>query len=189
VGDPILQLTDEDIKILKTIHTMGKATAEDLAKRFGEPYTTSDLLTYLGWLEKNNLLERIGNDPPTYKVAVSGLMGVGALPKEAWKVFMQVSSEKCFRFHTGVGLDKFTGVSACNLSDMVVRIKTVEVKALEFHVPRGDIERWIRDVLGDDELAERISQIREQNLRGEDLRNRLSNLIETRCRELTSIRC
>jgi len=167
---------------------MGKATAEELAKRFGEPYTTTDLLTYLDWLRENNLLERIGIDPPTYKVAVSGLMAVGALPKEAWRVFMQVSSEKCFRFHIGAGVDKFTGVSACNLSDMVENIKTVDVKALEFHVPRGDIERWVRDVLNDDELAERIRQIREQKLRGEDLRNRLSNLIETRCRELTSIR-
>jgi hypothetical protein len=167
---------------------MGKATAEELAKRFGEPYTASDLLTYLGWLEKNNLLERIGSDPPTYKVAVSGLMAAGILPKEAWRVFTQVPPEKCFRFYAGTGLDKFTGVSARNLSEMAERIKTVDVKALEFHVPRGDIEKWVRDVLGDDELAERIKQIGIQNLRGEDLRNRLFNLIEIRCKELTSIR-
>ena len=167
---------------------MGKTTAEELARRFGEPYTTSDLLTYLDWLEKKNLLERIGNDPPMYKVATSGLMAMGALPKEAWRVFMPVSSEKCFHFHTGAGLNKFTGISACNLSDMVQKVKMVDVKALEFHVPRGDIETWVRDVLGDDELAKRIKQIREQNFRGEDLRNRLSNLIEIRCKELTSIR-
>ena len=183
-----MQLTEDDLKIMRTIYTMGKATAEELAKRFGEPYTTSDLLRYLDWLEKNNFLERIGNDPPVYKVAVSGLMAVGALPKEAWRVFMQVPSEKCFRFHTGVGIDKFTGASACNLSDMVKRIKTVDVKALEFHVPRGDIERWVRDVLGDDELTERIKQIKMQNLGGEDLRDRLSSVIEIRCKELTSIR-
>jgi hypothetical protein len=167
---------------------MGKAKAEELAKRFGEPYTASDLLTYLGWLEKNNLLEKIGNDPPSYKVAVSGLMAIGALPKEAWRVFMKVPSEKCFLFHISTGLDNFTGISACNLSDMVEKVKTVDIKALEFHIPRGDIEKWVRDVLGDDELAERIKQIREQNISGENLRNRLSNLIQTRCRELTSTR-
>ena len=167
---------------------MGKATAEELAKRFGEPYTTSDLLRYFDWLEKNNFLERISNDPPTYKVAASGLIAIGALPKEACRVFIQVPPEKCFRFHTGTSPDKFTGVSACNLSEMVKSIRTVDVKALEFHVPRGDIERWVRDVLGDDELAERIKQIKMQNLRGEELRDRLSNLIEIRCRELTSIR-
>jgi hypothetical protein len=165
---------------------MGKTTAQELAKRFGEPYTASDLLTYLGWLEKNSLLERIGNDPPTYKVAVSGLMAIGALPKEAWRVFMKVSSEKCFLFHISAGIDNFTGMSACNLSDMVEKVKTVDIKALEFHVPRGDIEKWVLGVLGDDELAERIKEIREQNIRGENLRNRLSNLIEIRCRELTS---
>jgi hypothetical protein len=186
--DPISQLTEDDINILRNIYTMGKATAEELAKRFGEPYTASDLLTYLDWLEKKNLLKRIGNDPPTYKVAVSGLITVGALPKEAWRVFMSVPSEKCFHFHTGPSLNKFTGISACNLSDMIEKVKMIDVKALEFHVPRGDIETWVRDVLGDDELAERIKQIREQNLMGEDLRNRLSSLIEIRCKELTSIR-
>ncbi|MFB0502111.1 MAG: DUF5752 family protein [Candidatus Bathyarchaeia archaeon] len=183
-----MQLTEDDIKILRNIYTLGKVTAEQLAKRFGEPYTTSDLLTYLDWLEKNNLLERVSNNPPMYKVAASGLIAIGALPKEAWRVFMQVPSEKCFRFHTGTSPDKFTGVSACNLSEMVKSIKTVDLKALEFHVPRGDMERWVRDVLGDDELAERIKQIKMQNLRGEDLRDRLSNLMETRCAELTAVR-
>lgn len=166
---------------------MGETTAEELAKRFGEPYTASDLLTYLGWLEKNNFLERVSNNPPTFKVTGSGLIAIGALPKEAWRVFTHLPPEKCFRFYTGVGPDKFTGVSARNLSEMVEKVKTVSIKALEFHVPRGDIERWVQDVLGDDELAERIKHIRMQNFRGEELRYRLSNILETRCRELTSI--
>jgi len=80
-------------------------------------------------------------------------MALGVLPREAWEVFMRVLSDKCFRFQTGAGLGKSTGVSACNLSEMAERIKTVDVKALEFRVPRGDIERWVRGVLGDDELA------------------------------------
>ncbi|MEM2971279.1 MAG: DUF5752 family protein [Candidatus Bathyarchaeia archaeon] len=167
---------------------MDKTTAEELAKRFGEPYTASDMLTYLGWLEKNNLLEKVNNNPPTFRVTGSGLIAIGALPKEAWRVFKHLPSEKCFRFHTDMGPDKFTGVSACNLSEMVEKIKKVSIKALEFHVPRGDIERWVQDVLGDDELAERIRYIRMQNFRGEELRYRLYNILEIRCRELTSTR-
>lgn len=166
---------------------MGKTRPKDIAERFGEPYTASDLSAYLDWLEKKNLLEKVRDDPSTYKVSGLGLIAIGILPREAWRVFKHVPSDKCFRFQTGTGPDKFTGVSACNLSDLIENVKTVDVKALEFHVPRGDVEKWVKDVLGDDELAEKIGQIRERNLRGDELRNQLSNAIGNRIKQLTLI--
>lgn len=180
-------MIEDDIRILKTIHELGKARPKDIAERFGEPYTPSDLSAYLDWLEKKNLLEKVTHDPSTYKVSGLGLIAIGILPKEAWTVFKLVPSDKRFRFQTGTGPDKFTGVSASNLSDLIEKVKTVDVKALEFHVPRGDVEKWVKDVLGDDELAEKIGRIRERNLRGDALRNQLSNTINNRIKELTSI--
>ena len=35
----------------------------------------------------------------------------------------------------------------------------VPLQSLEFHFLRGDFERWIGEVLGDDHLADRISSI------------------------------
>ena len=165
---------------------MGKATPRELTERFGKPYTASDLSAYLSLLEKENLLEKVQDTPPTYKVSGLGLIAIGALPKEAWRVFKRVSSERCFRFQIDVGPSGFTGVSACNLSDMGEKVKTIDIKALEFHIPRGDIERWVKDVLGDDELTEKIRWIREQSFKGEELRNQFSKAIELRIRELTS---
>jgi len=64
----------------------------------------------------------------------------------------------------------------------------VDIKALEFHISRGDIERWVKDVLGDEELAKKIEEIRKLKLEG-DLRSHILNMIDFRIRELTSLQC
>jgi len=184
---PISQLTEDDIKILKMIYEMKGATPKELAKKLGEPYTAPDLAAYLKWLERGELLDKVREDPLTYELSGLGLIAVGALPEKARSIFLSVPSNKRFLFYTGVGPDKFTGISACNLSDLREKVKTVDVKALEFHISRGDMERWVRDVLGDEELAEEIERIRQLNLEGELLRNHILNAINFRINELTSI--
>lgn len=184
----ISELPEGDAKILKTIHKRGTAKVGDLVQIFGEPYTVQDLSTYLSWLEKRHLLERTQNDPPTYKVSGPGLIALGLLPKEANSVFLSVPSEKCFRFYTGMGSDKFTGTLVCSLSDLYEKLKTIDVRALEFHVPRGDVEKWVRDVLLDDDLGQRICQVKQQNLRGNQLRNQMLSVINLRIRELTTVK-
>ena len=186
-GNLISQLAENDIKILKTIYEMEEATPEELAQKLGELYTIWDLTAHLKRLEGENLIEKVREDPLTYKLSGLGLIAIGALPEKARKVFLSVPSDKCFFFYTGVGPDKFTGITACNLSDFREKVKTVDVKSLEFHIPRGDIERWVKDVLGDEELAEEIERIRQLKLEGELLRNRILNAIDFRIKELTSV--
>ena len=179
-------MPEVDIKILKAIHERGTATVGDLVQIFGEPYTISDLSAHLGWLEKRDFLEMVCNEPLTYKVSGLGLITLGVLPREARSVFLSVPPEKCFRFCTDTGAYKSTGIVACSLSDFYEKVKTIDAKALEFHVPRGDMEKWFKDVLGDEKLAQSISKIRQQNLKGDQLRNQILNVTNLRIRELTS---
>jgi hypothetical protein len=57
---------------------------------------------------------------------------------------------------------------------------------LEFHLPRGDFEKWINEVLQDAELATEIRKLARFNLSGDTLRNRLSAIVCGRFKRLTS---
>lgn len=58
--------------------------------------------------------------------------------------------------------------------------REVDIKSLEFHLYRGDFERWIAETLGDKELAEESKDLKSQNLVGNDLRNKLSLILSKR---------
>jgi len=178
--------TEDQIAILKTIHRMKKSTAAELAQRLGKPYTVEDLTAYLKLLEHQNLLNRVQENPSTYELSIIGLVTIGVLPEKAKEIVLPVPSNKCFLFYTDVGPGKFTNISACSLSDLREKVKRVDVKSLEFHVPRGDMEKWVRDVLGDLKLSEEIESVKRLKLSGEALRTRVLNAIDSRINQLTS---
>jgi hypothetical protein len=51
--------------------------------------------------------------------------------------------------------------------------------SVEFHMSRGDFEKWIRS-LGDDALARNLAKLRKKGLGGEDLRARLRDTVGKR---------
>ena len=61
--------------------------------------------------------------------------------------------------------------------------QTLGFEPIEFHLSRGDFENWISS-LGDIELARRLRLIREKNLTGEALKEKLHIAIRTRCDQL-----
>jgi hypothetical protein len=178
--------TEDQITILKTIQEVKKATSAELARRLGEPYPAQDLSAYLRLFEQEKLLNRVQENPLTYELSILGLVAIGALPEKAKNLVLSVPSDKCFLFYTGIGPDKFTKVSACSLSDFGEKVKKVDVRSLEFHISRGDMEKWIRDVLGDERLAQEIESLRWFRLSGEPLRTRILTVIDARIKELTS---
>jgi len=180
------KLTEDQIIILKTIHEIGKTTPLQLAKKLGEPYTVEDLSAYLKSLEHENLLNKIQEYPLTYELSILGLVAIGLLPEKAKNLILPVPSDKCFLFYTGIGPDKFTKISACSLLDFREKLKKVDAKSLDFHIPRGDIEKWVRNVLGDEELAKEIERIKSLRLNGEALRTRILRVIDSRINQLTS---
>jgi len=87
------------------------------------------------------------------------------------KALKTVPREKAFYFFTSIG--NYTGESASSLTEFMEKINTVNVKSLEFHFYRGDFERWISEVLQDEELSEELRKMRGLNLAGESLRSSL----------------
>lgn len=94
-------------------------------------------------------------------------MNIENIPKSL-KTFPR---EKAFYFFTSIG--NYTGVSAASLKEFVEKINEVNVKSLEFHLYRGDFEKWIGETLEDKELAEDIRKLQKIHLTGDALRNQL----------------
>jgi NDP-sugar pyrophosphorylase family protein len=65
-----------------------------------------------------------------------------------------VPVDKAFYFFTGYG--QYTGTLAFSLTDFIEALKSVPVESILFHTKGRDFERWARDVLSSDKLAEEL---------------------------------
>lgn len=70
-----------------------------------------------------------------------------------------------------------TGEAVLYIEEFPEKIKKIDVKIIEFHLYRGDFEKWIKDVFKNEFLANAISELREKNFKGESLRDELYNLV------------
>lgn len=98
------------------------------------------------------------------------------------KALKTVPREKAFYFFTSIG--NYTGESASSLMEFTEKINTVNVKSLEFHFYRGDFEKWVSEVLQDEELSEELRKMRGLNLVGEPLRSSLYATISAHIKRL-----
>jgi len=92
-----------------------------------------------------------------------------------------VPEGKEFRFYTAEGAN--TKVEAKSLRDFVKKLEEVQVASVDFHYPRGDFQLWIKDSVGDIELADSMCFVK-PDVRGEKLRQTLQNMVQTRLVEL-----
>jgi alpha-amylase len=91
-----------------------------------------------------------------------------------------LTANEPFLFHTGTGEDNFTGVMSWSLKGFVKALRTVDVKALEFHNRRGDFEPWAENSLQDKVFARDLEKARAAKLTGEALRNVLEKVAQKR---------
>ncbi|UCE15802.1 MAG: winged helix-turn-helix domain-containing protein [Candidatus Bathyarchaeota archaeon] len=171
-------------KILETLWEAGKMMRSwEIAERMGIsiPSSTMNLL---------RLIEAGYVSTPQrghYTITVQGreLLGLSKIDREqASRILNPVPSEKVFRFYKG--MDQSLQVFANSIDEFCGKIQTVDVKSLEFHVPRRDFELWFEG-LGDVELAEKMGQIRRMSLSGEHLRKKIYETVRSRCEELKRI--
>jgi predicted flap endonuclease-1-like 5' DNA nuclease len=99
-------------------------------------------------------------------------------PKFTSKILRMVPDKK-FSFATDVGV--YTGDFANSLTDFVENLSNISLKSIEFHLyPRPpDFERWIREAIGDESLADTISKIN-KSITGEELRKTLQSIVKNR---------
>jgi hypothetical protein len=77
----------------------------------------------------------------------------------------------------------YTGETAMSLCSFLRDMGSVDVESVKFHFDRGDFQKWLRNTLGDDELARIIDEI-DKGISEEDLREKLVDIVQKRISEL-----
>jgi len=104
------------------------------------------------------------------------------------KILGNIVHDKAFFFYEDIG--KPTGDFAASLSDFGKKINTINPKSLAFHLKRGDFENWIRQTIGDSELAQQIRKLRTSKTTWKNeatLRNKLHTAVRDRISELQDL--
>lgn len=98
------------------------------------------------------------------------------------RILRKLPRENAFYFFTSIG--NYTGVSAESLEEFIERIKEINTKSLEFHLYRGDFQKWADETLEDKELAEKIRNLQLLKPVGNTLRDQLCFIALKRFEEL-----
>ena len=171
-------------KILSVLWTAGKPiTLQVIAERVG--LDSSSTMGYLLGLIKAKYV----SVPQKHYYAITdlGKQAIGLPPVDknlALTILSPRSLEKAFHFYYDI--NHYSGVHADSLKDFVDKIQNVDLKCIEFHIPRRDFEHWISS-LGDLELSKKLELLRISHLSGESLRNEVYETVKSRCEELTRL--
>ncbi len=85
-------------------------------------------------------------------------------------------------FHFFKGPGDSTGKAATSLADFIEKMRVVDIRSVNFHFKHQDFEKWIRNILGDNELSRRINRITKET-HGEKLRNEIIQIVKGRLDE------
>jgi type I restriction-modification system DNA methylase subunit len=99
------------------------------------------------------------------------------------EAFKTVSFQYGFHFYTALG--KYTGITANSLSEFAEKLQTIPAQSITFHLDREDFQKWLRNVFGDKELADRFDQFkkRPEYASDEDVRMGLVVAVQRRISE------
>ncbi|MGB9728481.1 MAG: DUF5752 family protein [Thermoprotei archaeon] len=97
-------------------------------------------------------------------------------------ILRKVDDEKAFYFYNDI--NAYTGIKANSLEEFAGVLPTLSVNVIDFHLKRGDFEKWVRDVLGDETLSKNISKVREKGFVGDDAKRELVKVISRRLKDL-----
>ena len=183
-GECEMSISDVKRKVLEVLSKAEKPMKlQDIAERTGLNVKSS--MMHLLWLRKTGYVSM--PEKNSYSITPLGRQVLSSPQidkKQAENILRLVPIDKSFHFHTGIG--QYLGVYATSLNDFCNKIKTVNIKSIEFHVPRRDFESWIES-LGDSELAKKIGAIRVAGLGGENLRQKVYDALKSRFDELSQI--
>jgi hypothetical protein len=102
------------------------------------------------------------------------------------RTLRHLSRNNAFYFFTSVG--NYTGHRATSLEEFATKIREVENASLEFHLYRGDFEKWANEILEDPELTERISAVKLLEPVGNALKDQLDFAVSKRLEELKKLK-
>jgi DNA-binding transcriptional ArsR family regulator len=160
------------------------AKAADIAKDTRLSFPT--VMMHIIGLNRMGYLEQ--REKGYYAITEKGkkTLGFPEISKEkASEILAYLPLEKSFHFYADVG--KPLNIHAASLQDFCEKISKIEIGSVEFHVNREDFEAWFMG-LGDIELARKTLLIREQKVLGQELREKIYEIVKNRCEELAKIR-
>jgi hypothetical protein len=102
----------------------------------------------------------------------------------AQKILSKVPQYSAFYFFRGIG--QYDGKFATSLIDFNHKVKTINIKSVDFHFKRRDFENWIRTTVEDTYLADKIPKIN-KSVKGEELLTQMCQMIEKRLTELKKL--
>jgi predicted transcriptional regulator len=149
-------LMDEHIKVLKI---MSEVTSRVDLKTFAQMVglDTKQIVERLQDLANSGVIKKLG-----------GGYGITEKGQIILKSIKLVPKENTFHFYLGVGQP--TAFSAESLKDFYEKIKHVAPESLDFHFYRGDFKNWISGTIKDAALAKEFANLRNAELKGEELR-------------------
>ncbi len=89
--------------------------------------------------------------------------------------------ENGFHFFTELG--NYTGITAVGTVEFAEKLQKIPVQSVVFHFQRQDFRKWLRNTIGDEELANKFDQIKVWSS-DENLREKLFNMVRERIVEL-----
>jgi hypothetical protein len=101
---------------------------------------------------------------------------------EVSRILRKLPRENAFYFFTSVG--NYTGESASSFEAFLERIKEIDIESLQFHLYRGDFEKWIAETLEDNELAEETRNSQSLKPGGDTLQNQVILTVSKRYEKL-----
>jgi len=102
--------------------------------------------------------------------------------KSSQRIMRKLPRENAFYFFTSIG--NYTGVSADSLEEFMKKILEVNTKSLEFHLYRGDFQKWIEGTLEDKALSDDVKKLQQSNPLGTELRDNLYLVVSKRYERL-----
>ena len=90
--------------------------------------------------------------------------------------------KKGFHFYSEIG--KPLNIHTLNLTEFLETIPKVNTESIKFHLDRGDFKSWLQS-LGDEELANRIANLKIKDVTDIQKKTELTELVKNRITELS----
>ncbi len=104
--------------------------------------------------------------------------------EEAQKILSPVPYEQGFHFFAPDG--HYSGETATSLCSFLSDLHHLDTQSIRFHFERGDFQKWLRTVIGDEELARRIDNL-DKTTPDEPMRQQLAEMVQKRISDLRLI--
>lgn len=101
--------------------------------------------------------------------------------------YLRATLPQSQRFYFCDAAGRGLGTAVASLWEFRAILGTLPINSLRYHLQRGDFERWIRDVLRDNELARRLNRLAHRDLSDTELRRALVAVVGDRYNELDSL--